>query len=221
MTNCNEKTMATSQEECQSEPKLTRYHIRYAHHDTTPNEWGDCFVGKLYFVRHYRECVADEYPHQTDVSDYSNRDDFLEALEKELPKGSIIEPVWMYSHGGETISRSPFSCRWDSGWVGVFVVTPQEAKRVHGWKKMSSKRWEIARKDSDTTFDMWKACVEGQVYEVSRVYTHDDEEEWECFLRCYGSDELEIDLRAEIDAEFSTLEDRQSVAVTGDYEFEY
>jgi len=221
MTDCIETNVTEAKNtSCQSEPILARYHIRYAHYDTAPNEWGDCFVGKLYLVGH-RSYTADEYPYNTDVLDYANEHGFMEALGKELPKGSVIDPVYMYSHGGETISRTPFSCQWDSGWVGVFVVTPQEAKRVHGWKKMSSKRWEIARKDSDTTFNMWKAYVEGHVYDVSRVYTHDDEEEWECFLRCYGSGDIEVDLRAEIDAEFGQLYDPSSVKVTGDYDFEY
>lgn len=218
MIDCIEtKTAKATNTTCQSEPKFERYHISYAQHDTAPNEWGDCYVGKLYLVGH-REYTADEYPHDTDVSDYSNKDDFMEALEKELPKGSIIEPVYMYSHGGETISRTPFSCRWDSGWVGVFVVTPSDAKRVHGWKKMSAKRWEVVRKSADSTFDMWKAYVEGQVYDVSCVYIHDDKEEWECFLRCYGMDALETDLRAEIAGGGI---DPSTVKFTGDYEFSY
>jgi len=218
MKNYNEETMTTSHE-CQSEPKITRYHIEYAEHDTTPSDWCDCLIGKLYIVR-WRDWAADEYPYEVDVRECCDPDDFMEALEKELPKGSIIEPVYRYSHGGDTISRTPFSCPWDSRWVGVFVITPEEARSLHGWKKMSKKRWDIAKKDADMTFNMWKAYVEGEVYDVSRVFDHDGEEDWECIYRCYGDEDLETSLREEIEAMFSPNE-RRKVKVTGDYDFCY
>jgi hypothetical protein len=33
-----------------------------------------------------------------------------------------IEPLYLYDHGGITISTKPFSCRWDSGQVGFVFV---------------------------------------------------------------------------------------------------
>ena len=34
-----------------------------------------------------------------------------------------IKPLYLYDHGGLSISTSPFSCRWDSGQIGFIFVT--------------------------------------------------------------------------------------------------
>lgn len=38
-------------------------------------------------------------------------------------------PIYAYEHGGITIKTSPFSCRWDSGQLGVIYVTREQAKK--------------------------------------------------------------------------------------------
>lgn len=37
--------------------------------------------------------------------------------------------VYMYDHGGQTISTSPFSCPWDSGIVGAIYYTKDSLKK--------------------------------------------------------------------------------------------
>ena len=219
MTNCNATNEKTTTN-CQSEPIFKGYRVEYADHAQAPNEFTDGLLGKMYWVGH-RRYSADTYEYETDVNDYTNANDFMEALEKELPTGSIIDPVYMYSHSGDTISRSPFSCRWDSGWIGVFVVTPKDAKQLRGWKRMSSKRWELAKKDSDYTFAMWKAYVEGDIWEVFEVWEHDHEQELEHIFTCYGAEMVETDLRYDINSRFGELLDPTLVSVTGDYDFTY
>ena len=175
-----------------------KIHIEHDECAEAPNRFTDCLVGKLYFVGH-RSYTADDYPYETDVDDFTCGNDFMEALEKELPEDSIIEPVYMYSHGGQTIRRSPFSCRWDSGWVGVFVITPEEVRELRGWKRMSAKRWKIAEKDADNTFAMWKAYVEGAVF---RVYVTDSDGDTECAGTAYGEDDLQAIVNDAIIASF-------------------
>ena len=49
-----------------------------------------------------------------------------------LPENSMVMPVYMYDHGGLAFSLSPFSCQWDSGQIGVWVLTPEDLKKIYG-----------------------------------------------------------------------------------------
>ena len=46
----------------------------------------------------------------------------------EVEKGDVTLPVYMYSHGGIALSTKPFDCQWDSGQVGMIVMTKAEAE---------------------------------------------------------------------------------------------
>lgn len=48
-----------------------------------------------------------------------NRETFEDLLEKDLENGFVVRKVYMYDHGGITISMAPFRCPWDSGMVGI------------------------------------------------------------------------------------------------------
>ena len=43
---------------------------------------------------------------------------FRESFLKEY----VALPVYLYDHSGVTISTSPFSCPWDSGFFGIIAV---------------------------------------------------------------------------------------------------
>jgi len=60
-----------------------------------------------------------------DKLEFSNTDD----LDEYLASGSVYAlPIYMYDHGGVTISTSPFGCRWDSGQVGYIYISKEKAK---------------------------------------------------------------------------------------------
>ena len=59
-----------------------------------------------------------------DKLEFSNTDD----LDAYLASGDCYAlPIYMYDHGGVTISTSPFSCGWDSGQVGYIYMTKEKA----------------------------------------------------------------------------------------------
>lgn len=43
----------------------------------------------------------------------------------------IVRKVYLYQHGGMTISLRPFHCRWDSGVVGWIYVDKKKAEKVY------------------------------------------------------------------------------------------
>ena len=48
-----------------------------------------------------------------------------------IDQGAAVHwlPVYMYEHGGVTISASPFGCRFDSGQIGVIYISAETAKK--------------------------------------------------------------------------------------------
>jgi len=79
--------------------------------ENNPREFDS--VGTMAFW-HNRYSLGDEQP----TSDPSS---YLRSLGK-----VITLPIYMYDHSGITISTSPFSCPWDSGYVGFIYATRQK-----------------------------------------------------------------------------------------------
>ena len=57
------------------------------------------------------------------------RDEFIKKMES-CKEVAAFAPVYMYSHSGDTISTSPFSCPWDSGQAGWAVITRSSLKAM-------------------------------------------------------------------------------------------
>ena len=61
---------------------------------------------------------------------------FRESFLKEY----IALPVYLYEHSGTTVSTSPFSCPWDSGFFGIIAVPLDKVRREYGWKSITAER---------------------------------------------------------------------------------
>lgn len=85
------------------------------------------------FHRRYR--LGDEHKHS-----FRSPDEFREYMETE--QGLIVLPVYMYDHGGITISTSPYGDRWDSGQVGWIYMTADDAKAEGLDRESAVKRLE-------------------------------------------------------------------------------
>lgn len=78
--------------------------------------------------------------------DYSRNQDELQTLVKETVKtGGIAVPVYLYEHGGQTISAAPFSCPWDSGAVGVWLASREQIQKEYSCKRITKSIREEAR----------------------------------------------------------------------------
>lgn len=65
---------------------------------------------------------------------------------EDIPDDAICLPLYLYDHGGITMSTSPFSCPWDSGQVGVIYCTKEKAIKEWGKKRFTKKVEERAIK---------------------------------------------------------------------------
>ena len=55
----------------------------------------------------------------------------------------IVLPLYLYDHGGITISTGreyPFNDRWDAGQVGYIYVTLEKVRKEYGWKLITHAR---------------------------------------------------------------------------------
>lgn len=64
-------------------------------------------------------------------------DDVRERVKEALKAGAVVLPLFLYDHGGITMSTGSFSCPWDSGQVGYIYMTAEKGRANWGriWKK--------------------------------------------------------------------------------------
>ena len=111
----------------------------------------------------------------------------LQQLQEDAEKyGYVLLPVYMYEHGGITISTTPFSCRWDSGQVGVIYTNIKRMQDMgHKWKKWSEKRREKAREWLRGEIEVFDQYIRGDVY---GLIIEEDGEEIDSCWGFYGED---------------------------------
>lgn len=85
---------------------------------------------------HRRYNLGDE--HVYDSGDYSG----WEEMKKDIIKNErcpVIFPLYLYDHGGITISHKPFNCEWDSGQIGFIFASRKKCIENFRTKSMSKK----------------------------------------------------------------------------------
>ena len=96
--------------------------IYYDEHAESPREWDNLGTMACY---HGRYTLGDD-------KQYEDADALREYLETHADEVYQL-PIYIYEHGGITISTSPFGCDWDSGQLGVIYVTKEKAQ-AEGFK---------------------------------------------------------------------------------------
>lgn len=65
------------------------------------------------------------------LGDVQPKEDLKEWLEENGPF-FVQLPLYLFDHSGIVMSTTPFSCRWDSGQVGVIVAKAEDVRREWG-----------------------------------------------------------------------------------------
>jgi len=79
-----------------------------------------------------------------------------------LPDGAIMLHLYVYSHGGETIRTSPFSCSWDSGQIGYVFCTKEDVRKEFG--EDDPETIEKAKKIMENEIKTLASWMEGDVW---------------------------------------------------------
>jgi len=115
----------------------------------TPREWDN--LGTMVFLGNYSH-LGDK--HEIETVEEANK----------IERRSISLPVYMYSHSGETISTTPFSCTWDSGKLGFIYVTQSKAMKYFGWKSITPKRKKKLLEYLEREVETLDQYIKGEVY---------------------------------------------------------
>lgn len=133
-----------------------RLEILHMENAESPREWENLSI-MVCFHRDYK--LGDEH-------DYNSKEfDSWDELKRKIMNDHepvVIKPVYLYDHSGQTISTSPFNCRFDSGQVGFIFVPEQRCINEYG--NTSDESIKRATEVLDGEFETYKHYVEGEVY---------------------------------------------------------
>lgn len=124
----------------------------------SPREW-DNLGFMVCFHRRYN--LGDES--RLHSQDFSGWADIEKHLRKEYG-AEIILPLYLYDHGGITISTDPFSCPWDSGRVGVIYATRAKILEAYETKRLTKKVRERATECLKAEVEAYDQFLRGDVW---------------------------------------------------------
>ena len=130
-----------------------------------------------------------KHTHLADVVDdfdISTSDEHLEMVKKDN-NVAHAEKIYGYSKGGLTLSRTPFSCAWDSGVFGILTINKEKVREIHGVKRVTKKLIEQLKTYIDSELETFNQWLNGDCYGFRVVNTITDEEEDSCW-GFYGDD---------------------------------
>ena len=180
--------------------KYNGYHINIYYDDDagSPRKMFDN-LGTLY-TAHRRYRPEKEFDEHFDIDKVF--DGRIGNFQGSFLKEYIALPVYLYEHSGTTVSTSPFSCPWDSGFFGIIAVPLDKVRREYGWKNITvgrRKRIEEFLQGEIKTLDDYYT---GEVFGYCITPEDDDSNELDSCWGFYGTDslkEMEAECRHIID----------------------
>lgn len=171
----------------QTEYRGHHINIYYDESPESPREWSN--LGTFYTAhRHYRpEKEFDEHFDINEVCVDGRPGHFRKAFLRDY----IALNIYLYDHSGQTISSSPFSCRWDSGWFGIVAVSVEAVKKEFGWDKITSYRRRKIKSYLQNEIDTYNEYLHGEVYGFQITSVSDDSEVLESCWGYFGDDGLD------------------------------
>lgn len=88
-----------------------------------------------------------------------------------IAKGHVVVPIYLYDHSGLALSSSPFSCPWDSGQIGYYVITKEQMIKEYGDDPEAEDR---AFKYALGMIEGYGHAVAGEVYSAC-IYNNEED----------------------------------------------
>lgn len=182
----------------QTEYKGYHIHICYDDDAVNPRKMYDN-LGTLYTAhRHYQpEKRFDDHFEINKVFDGR-----IENFRKSFLKEHVALPVYLYDHGGITISTSPFSCPWNSGFFGIIAVSLEKVREEYGWKNVTAERRKRIERYLQSEIETLDDYYTGEVFGYRITPEDDNDNELESCWGFYGTEclkELETECMHVID----------------------
>jgi len=144
----------------------------------------------------------------------------LAELEAKFFDKFIALPLYLYDHSGQSISTSPFSCRWDSGKVGYIYVDKKTVLKEYGGKIVTAKLKERVLSYLQGEVETFNQYIQGDVYGY-QIEDEDGNHIDSCY-GFYGTDWATNGITDHIDFELLGLSsDEELVKLIEETEIEY
>jgi hypothetical protein len=129
----------------------------------SPREWDN--VGTI-VAGHRRYSLGDDGAPEIDWSDFDGWEAVDRHLRDECDAIAVL-PIYIYDHGGITLSTKPFACPWDSGRVGAIYATAESVANMLGNDATEDAILKVLRGEVDDYSqyicgDIWCYVIEGE-----------------------------------------------------------
>ena len=131
--------------------------------------------------------------HDYNHNDYNGWGEMKRAIDKN-EDALIILPLFLYDHGGITISTRSFNDRWDSTMVGFTYVSKKKVREEYAVKRITKKIEELALSVLEGEVKTYDQYLKGDIfgYKVYKVVKcdlgHEHEEEKDSCWGYYGQE---------------------------------
>ncbi len=138
---------------------------------SSPREWDN--LGTM-ICFHRRYSLGDKH-------DFRDSDAATEFLDSNRKKIAILLPLYLYDHSGITMNTTGFSCRWDSGQVGVIYITKEKIRKEYNMKRVSKQRLAKVKEYLIGEVKTYDQYLTGDVYGYKITEVETDEEIDSCW----------------------------------------
>ena len=171
-----------------------------------PRKWDNNLTKMVCFHNTYN--LGDE--HDFKQSDYSSWDEVKKAIYRKeggKDKIAVMKPLYMYNHGGITISTEPFNDRWDSGQIGWVYVTKDNIRETYDIKRVTKEYREKAEELLNGEVEMYDKYLKGDIYRFDYLV---DGEFKDCETDLYGMNDVAMYVEEMVEDEelFRMVEDK-------------
>lgn len=94
---------------------------------------------------------------------------FERTVDAWVKENLVILPLYLYDHSGITMNTTGFSCRWDSGQVGVIYCTREQADKLGA-------PWDKVEEQLKVEVEVYDQYITGDVYGIRQMEIPDDYE---------------------------------------------
>ena len=159
------------------EERIDNYILRLFYDECPSDPREDYNLTKMVCF-HKRYKLGDDHDLKSDDFDgWDDLEKYLTGTEDPL----IIKPLYLYDHGGITISTRPFGDRWDSGQVGFVFIRKQDVRNEFSIKRCGQPIKERCGVLLDGEVEMYDKYLRGEVYgyEIVKMVMDEDGDEHE------------------------------------------
>jgi len=124
----------------------------------------------------------------------------------------ISLPLYLYDHSGITMNTTGFSCRWDSGQVGIICVPREKVRKEFKVKRIGRQLYNKVIKILKAEVELYDKYIRGEVF----YYLVEDISEGDLLDSCGGFFDYEeclSEAKSIIDYRIKTTPQQLSLAV--------